>query len=178
MEIAFGREVGYDDPDVGSARMGDGTARVVDVWLGDHREQRQAVARQAEALTLKALVAFHADVTDPAMTMTVLNDHRQPVVVASTAAQNERLGEFRAGEHAVFAFSFHNMLAPGRYHPLLTITRGGGGLNVIDRFAGGLSFVVSGATASGGMVEIPVQTSVTRQQLPAAMEPQPSGGTL
>ena len=60
----------------------------------------------------------------------------------------------------MFAFSFHNMLAPGRYHPILTITHRGEGLDVIDRFAGGLSFVVSGSVASGGMVEMPVQTEV------------------
>src|SRR4051794_29397316 len=35
LEIAFGRAVGYDDPEVGTARMGDGKARVIDVWLGD-----------------------------------------------------------------------------------------------------------------------------------------------
>ena len=176
MEIAFGREVGYEHGHVGSARMGDGKARVTDLWLGDHREERLAIAPQAQALTLKALVAFHADVTDPVVSLTLLNEHRQPVVVASTAAEKERLGRFERGEHAVFAFSFHNMLAPGRYHPLLTITHRGGGLNVIDRFAGGLSFVVTGVTASGGMVEIPVQTNVTRWELPPPVEAQTTGG--
>jgi hypothetical protein len=54
------------------------------------------------------------------------------------------------------------MLAPGRYHTIVTITHRGQGLDVIDRFAGGFSFVVSGMTSSGGMVEIPVQTKVDR----------------
>ena len=54
------------------------------------------------------------------------------------------------------------MLAPGRYHPILTITHRGEGLDVIDRYEGGASFVVSGVTASGGMVEIPVQTEISR----------------
>ena len=58
----------------------------------------------------------------------------------------------------MFAFSLHNMLAPGRYHPIVTITHRGEGLDVIDRFTGDLSFVVTGLAASGGMVEIPVQT--------------------
>ena len=44
LEIAFGREVGYEDKDVGHARMGDGTARVVDAWLGDEFAERRAVA--------------------------------------------------------------------------------------------------------------------------------------
>ena len=97
---------------------------------------------------------------DPAVSMTLLNEHRQPVVVATTTEEHEETGGFKPGERAVFAFSFHNMLAPGRYHPILTITHRGDGLDVIDRFAGGLSFVVTGLAASGGMVEIPVQTEV------------------
>ncbi len=166
LEIAFGRNIAYEeDKDVGSSRMGDGAARVSDVWLGDDRDERSAIAPQSEPLTLKVLVTFNEDVSDPAVTMSLLNEHRQPVVVATTAEKSERTGEFTAGERVLFAFSFHNMLAPGRYHPVLTITHRGSGLNVIDRFAGGMSFLVRGVVASGGMVEIPVQTEVTRGEL-------------
>jgi ABC-type polysaccharide/polyol phosphate transport system ATPase subunit len=175
LEIAFGREVGYEDPDVGTARLGDGAARVSDVWLGDDRDDRRAVAPQSEALTLKALVTFNSDVRDPAVSLMLLNEHRQPVVVATTTQDHEQTGGFKTGERAVFAFSFHNMLAPGRYHTVLTVTHRGEGLNVIDRFAGGLSFVVSGMSASGGMVEIPVQTEVTRWGLERAGEVHAAG---
>ena len=176
LEIAFGRAAGYDGDDVGSTRMGDGAARVTDVWLGDEQSERRAVAPQSEPLTLKVLVTFNSDVVDPAVSMTLLNEHRQPVVVATTAKDHEETGGFHAGERAVFAFSFHNMLAPGRYHPILTITHRGEGLAVIDRFAGGLSFVVSGLTSSGGMVEIPVQTEVTRWELAPPSAIQTAGG--
>jgi ABC-type polysaccharide/polyol phosphate transport system ATPase subunit len=162
LEIAFGRQVGYADPAVGSARMGDGAARVKDVWLGDDRDERLAVAPQAQPLAVKALVRFNREVRDPAVSMTLLNEHRQPVVVATTVEDLDETGGFLAEEWAVFAFSFHNMLAPGRYHTVFTITHRGEGLDVIDRFAGGLSFVVSGLTASGGMVEIPVQAHIDR----------------
>jgi ABC-type polysaccharide/polyol phosphate transport system ATPase subunit len=162
LEIAFGREVGYEDPDVGTARMGDGTARVSELWLGDDREERRAVAPQSEPLTVKVLVKFNAEVVDPAVSLALLNEQRQPVVVATTAEVQEQTGGFHADEWVVFGFSFHNMLAPGRYHPVVTITHRGEGLDVIDRFAGGLSFVVSGMTTSGGMVEIPVETEVAR----------------
>jgi ABC-type polysaccharide/polyol phosphate transport system ATPase subunit len=184
LEIAFGREIGYEGPEVGSARMGDGAARVTDLWLGDERDERRAIARQAEPLTLKALVRFHADVIDPAVTLTLLNEQRQPVVVASTATDCEQSGEFHSDEWAIFAFSFHNMLAPGRYHPVITITRRGEALDVMDRFAGGLSFVVSGRTASGGMVEIPVHTDIARwgvwpgADAPGGAETPSSGGVV
>ncbi len=175
LEISFGRAAGYEDDDVGSARLGDGAARVSDVWLGDNQADHRAVAPQSEPLTLKVLVTFNTDVRDPAVSMTLLNEQRQPIVVATTAKDQEDTGSFQEGERAVFAFSFHNMLAPGRYHPILTITHRGEGLDVIDRYAGGLSFVVSGLTSSGGMVEIPVQTEVTRWGLAPASDVQPAG---
>jgi hypothetical protein len=156
--------------------MGDGSARVSEVWLGESPDEQRAVAPQAEPLTLKALVGFHADVVDPAVSLTLLNEHRQPVVVATTTDDDEQTGGFRAGEWAVFAFSLHNMLAPGRYHTILTVTRRGDGVDVIDRLAGGLSFVVTGTAASGGMVEIPVQTDVTRWRAPDAEPARSAGG--
>jgi ABC-type polysaccharide/polyol phosphate transport system ATPase subunit len=175
LEIAFGRGVGYDDPDVGSARMGDGDARVIDVWLGDDPHDRRAVAPQAEPLTLKVLVQFNSDVLNPALGLTLLNDQRQPVVVATTTEDHDQSGGFKDGEHALFSFSFHNMLAPGRYHPILTITHHGDGLDVMDRFTGGLSFVVTGMAASGGMVEIPVETEVMRAYDAPASDIEPAG---
>ncbi len=176
LELAFGRAVGIEDDAVGSARMGDGTARVSDVWLGDDPTERRAVAPQSEPLTLKVLVTFNADVLDPALSMTLMNEQRQPVVVATTAKDREQTGSFRAGDRALFAFSFHNMLAPGRYHPILTITHRGEGLDVIDRYTSAPSFVVSGLTSSGGMVEIPVETSVSSWDFALPREIQPTGG--
>ena len=173
LEIAFGREVGQVHPAVDSARMGDGAARVTDVWLGDDPYEHRAVAPQAEPFTLNVLVKFNTTVLDPAMSMALFNEQRQPVVVATTAKDHEQSGAFRAGEHALFAFSCHNMLAPGRYQPILTITHRGEGVDVIDRYAGGLSFVVTGTSSSGGMVELPVETAVTR--VATASEIQPAG---
>jgi hypothetical protein len=168
--------VGHQEPTIGSARMGSGEARVIDLWLGEDPSENRGVAPQSEALTVKAMVEFHEDVLDPAVSITLLNEHRQPVVVATTTEDLEETGGFKAGERAVFAFSLHNMLAPGRYYTILTITRRGEGVDVIDRYTGGLSFVVSGLAASGGMVEIPVETEVSR--LGRAPQVEPAGGRL
>jgi ABC-type polysaccharide/polyol phosphate transport system ATPase subunit len=162
LELAFGREVGYDDYELATPRMGDGAARVSEVWIGDDRAERRAVAPQSEPLTLNVLVKFNSHLEDPAVSMTLLNEHRQPVVVATTTHDHEETGGFQEGELAVFSFSLHNMLAPGRYHPIVTITHRGDGLDVIDRFTREASFVVTGLAASGGMVEIPVQTAISR----------------
>jgi hypothetical protein len=162
LELAFGRDVGYEDFEVATPRMGDGAARVSEVWLGDDRAEKRSVAPQSEPFTLNVLVKFNSHVLDPAVSLTLLNEHRQPVVVATTTDDHEHSGGFQGGELAVFSFSMHNMLAPGRYHPIVTITRRGDGLDVIDRFTREASFVVTGLSASGGMVEIPVQTGVDR----------------
>jgi ABC-type polysaccharide/polyol phosphate transport system ATPase subunit len=166
LELSFGREVGYEDPDVGSARMGNGSARVGQVWLGENPDEGRAVAPQSEPLTIKALIGFHAEIVDPAVSLTLLNEQRQAVVVATTTEDDEHTGVFRAGEWAVFAFSLHNMLAPGRYHTTVTISRRGEGIDVVDRLAGALTFVVTGTAASGGMVEIPVEIETTRWRAP------------
>jgi hypothetical protein len=146
------------------------------VWLGDDRAERRAVAPQSEPLTLNVLVRFNEFVSDPAVNVTLFNEQRQPVVVATTTEDDDRTGGFQDGELAVFSFSMHNMLAPGRYHPIVTITRRGEGLDVIDRFTRDMSFVVTGLSASGGMVEIPVQTAVDRWGVLPAEYVQPARG--
>ncbi|MGH2854931.1 MAG: hypothetical protein ACRDLF_12160, partial [Solirubrobacteraceae bacterium] len=92
----------------------------------------------------------------------VLNDEHVAVLVATTAREHERSGRFAAGEEVVFSFAFENVLAPGRYSPLLTLAHRGTGLDLMDRFEGSFSFVVTGPEAMGGLVDLPVEVAVTR----------------
>ena len=48
----------------------------------------------------------------------------------------------------MFSFAFDNVLAPGRYSPVVTLAHRGSGLDVMDRFEGSFSFVVTGADAA------------------------------
>ena len=57
----------------------------------------------------------------------------------------------------MFSFAFDNVLAPGRYSPVITLSHRGSGLDVMDRFEGAFSFVVTGRSALGGMVDLPVR---------------------
>ena len=77
---------------------------------------------------------------------------------ASTSAP----GTSRAGEEVVFSFTFDNVLAPGRYNPLFTLAHRGTGLDLMDRFEGAFSFVVTGPEAMGGLVDLPVEVGVSR----------------
>ena len=92
----------------------------------------------------------------------MLNEEHKATVVANTGLDNEHSGRFVAGEEAVFSFSFENVLAPGRYSPMLTLAQRGTGLDVIDRFDSAFTFVVTASRPLGGLVDLPVDVAVDR----------------
>ncbi len=161
LEINFGR-----DPEAAGvaadARDGDGEARVVEAWVENERGERQPSVPQRERITLHARVLFMVDVEDPAASVYVLNDEHKAIIVASTASERERSGHFRAGDEVVFSFSFENVLAPGRYSPMFTLAHRGYGLDLMDRFEGAFTFVVTGPEALGGLVDVAVVVGVRR----------------
>jgi ABC-type polysaccharide/polyol phosphate transport system ATPase subunit len=162
LEINFGR-----DPDAGGGtdgRRGDGDARVMEAWIEDAGGDRQASVPQGQRLTLKALVRFMVEVEDPVASLYVLNEEHVAVVVATTLRERERSGHFGAGDEILFSFSFENVLAPGRYSPLFTVAHRGTGLDVMDRFEGAFSFLVTGPEAMGGLVDLPVEVRVERNR--------------
>jgi ABC-type polysaccharide/polyol phosphate transport system ATPase subunit len=161
LEINFGRDPEATES-AADGRGGDGEARVVEAWIEDQHGERLASLPQGQQITLKALVNFTVDVEDPAASVYVLNDEHVAIVVATTSRENERSGHFSPGENVLFSFSFENVLAPGRYSPLFTLAHRGTGLDLMDRFEAGFSFVVTGPEAMGGLVDIPVDVSVTR----------------
>jgi ABC-type polysaccharide/polyol phosphate transport system ATPase subunit len=160
LELNFGRDGRADRAPDGHA--GDGQARVAEVWMEGAEGERLSSVPQHERVTIRARVGFMVDVTDPEASVQIYNEEHRPVVVATTAVENERSGEFTAGEEVVFSFTFDNVLAPGRYSPVFQLAHRGSGLDVIDRFDGSFSFVVTGPGALGGLIDLPVQSSVTR----------------
>ncbi len=167
LELNFGRD-GQASAAVGDGHSGDGEARVADVWMEGETGDRLSSALQHQRLTLKARVVFMVDVTDPSASVYVYNEEHKAVVVATTAIDNERTGQFGAGEEAVFSFTFDNVLAPGRYAPIFQLAHRGLGLDLIDRFEGTFSFVVTGPGALGGLVDLPMQSEVSRVDAPLA----------
>jgi ABC-type polysaccharide/polyol phosphate transport system ATPase subunit len=167
LELNFGREPGS----MGAAadgHTGDGQARIVDVWLENQIGQRMSNVPQHDRVTLKARVVFRVNVTDPSASVYIYNDEHRAVVIATTWVDNERTGEFDAGEEVEIAFAFDNVLAPGRYTPVFQLAHRGSGLDMIDRFEGGFSFVVTGPGALGGLVDLPVTSAVSRVSAPMA----------
>jgi ABC-type polysaccharide/polyol phosphate transport system ATPase subunit len=161
LELNFGR----DPQSMGQGadeRVGDGQARIVDVWLEDEVGKRLSNVPQRQPVTLKARVSFAVNVSDPSASLYIYNEGHHAVVIATTWMDNDRTGDFDAGEEAEIAFTFDNVLAPGRYTPVFQLAHRGSGLDMIDRFAGGFSFVVTGPNALGGMVDLPVRSAISR----------------
>jgi ABC-type Fe3+/spermidine/putrescine transport system ATPase subunit len=165
LELNFGRDPRSMD---GTAddRPGDGQARIGDLWWEDESGQRLSHVPQRRRVTLKARVRFMVDVEDPSASLYIYNEEHRAVVIATTWMDNEHTGDFEAGEEVEFAFTFDNVLAPGRYTPVVQLAHRGSGLDMIDRFEGGFSFVVTASNALGGLVDLPVRSSVSRVNVP------------
>jgi ABC-type polysaccharide/polyol phosphate transport system ATPase subunit len=161
LELNFGRDPFSEDVSA-DGHTGGGEARVGEVWLEGENGERLSSAPQHQRMSLNARVRFLVDVVDPSASVYVYNEEHRAVVIATTAVENERSGHFEAGEEVQFSFSFDNVLAPGRYSPVFQLAHRGSGLDVIDRFEGSYSFVVTGPGALGGVVDLPVRSAVTR----------------
>jgi ABC-type polysaccharide/polyol phosphate transport system ATPase subunit len=165
LELNFGR----DPQSMGDRvedRVGDGQARIVDVWLENEMGERLSNLPQQRRVTLKARVLFMVDVTDPSASLYIYNEEHRAVIVATTWMDNEHTGDFEAGEEVEIAFTFDNVLAPGRYAPVFQLAHRGSGLDMIDRFEASFSFVVTAPITLGGLVDLPVRSTVSRVNAP------------
>jgi ABC-type polysaccharide/polyol phosphate transport system ATPase subunit len=163
LELNFSREaeapaVAADEP----ARSGDGAARVLEVWAENEHGERLTSIPQEHEVTIKLRARFEREVDDPVASLYLLNEDHVVVAVVTTLGVVERTGSFVGGEEAVFAFSFMNVLGPGRYSPLAVLAHRGSGLDLMDRFEGAASFVFTGLKASGGLVDLPYEVGLGR----------------
>jgi ABC-type polysaccharide/polyol phosphate transport system ATPase subunit len=161
LELNFGRDPAVVSDDT-SERPGDGEARVIEVWIEDEHGNRLTAAPQHSRITVKARVLCMVDLVDPSASLSVYNEEHQPMFHATTQFENEHTGDFSAGEEAIFSFAFDNVLAPGRYAPVIQLAHRGSGVDVIDKFEGSFSFVVTGTQALGGLLDLPVTSAVDR----------------
>ena len=162
LELNFRREPTPEEVLDDDSRAGDGDARVVGIWVENEAGEKLTSVPQHRRVTLNARVLFTAAVTDPEASVYVYNEHHHAVVIATTWIENERSGEFAAGDEVIFSFTFDNVLAPGRYSPVFQLAHHGTGLDVMDRFEGSFSFVVTGPTALGGLVDLPIHSTISR----------------
>jgi hypothetical protein len=160
LEINFGRDQETLESD--GQTSPDAEARVLGVWIEDMEGRPLAAVPQAQRATLRVRVEFLRDLEDPSVTVDVLNEEHALVFVAATLPGMPQTGLFRAGEQAVFSFTFDNALGAGRYSPVVSVARHGEGLDPIARFDRGFSFLVTSAYERRGTVELPTDVSIER----------------
>jgi ABC-type polysaccharide/polyol phosphate transport system ATPase subunit len=156
---------GRDDVAVASGAgdwEGSSDAHIVEAWFEDGAGGQWGVYLQGYLVRFNARVVFDRPVEDPALRVQFQNEAGEDVFIATTAVQHERSGRFEPGEEAVFSVEFENRLAPGRYFPIATLARRGGGLDMIDRSKREIAVLVQGATAQGGIVDLPYVSNVER----------------
>jgi ABC-type polysaccharide/polyol phosphate transport system ATPase subunit len=163
LELNFGRQPtaagsGGDQDD----RGGDGDARVLEVWVEDSTGERRGAIAVGDRVTLRVRVRFNCRVEDPAASVYVHNEEHKAVFIATTHQNLDRTGVFDAGEEGIFAFTFDNVLARGRYSPVVNLSHRGIGLDVMDRFESGFTFMVTSTRGTGGIVDLPIQVRVDR----------------
>ena len=130
---------------------------------------------QGRPCTLRATVSVERTLEDPVIRAAFVNPERQNVFVASSAAREEPSGSFAAGETVEFAVAFENVLAPGRYS-VSTLIAPRGDDQVVDRWEGIFSFVVSGARATGGLVDLAYDVRAGALEAAAADDAERRGG--
>jgi ABC-type polysaccharide/polyol phosphate transport system ATPase subunit len=161
LELNFNREGAAPATRAGGWR-GSGAARIVDAWCESSDGAQTAMFRQGGELRFCARVEFLEAVDDPALTVEFENAEQVKVLVGSTAYDEERSGRFEAGEQATFSLEFTNVMAPGRYNVIATLSRLGHGLDLIDRSDREVSIVVTATRAQGGVVDVPIRASIER----------------
>ena len=128
LEINFGR-----DPEAlneGSER-GDGDARVLEVWVEDEKGGRQRPCPRASGSCSAPMSSSRSTSTTPSRGTDPQRGAEGGVGrITWTRAQRS----FLAGEQALFSFTFENVLAPGRYSPVVKLAHRGAGLDVMDRY--------------------------------------------
>ena len=158
LEINFGREAHAVHIDEDGSWKGD--AKVLAVWVENERGERLAAVPHGHQVTIQVLIAYAVDIEEGHAGVFLHDDEQKAVLVLSTILEPEGT-RFRAGERALFSYSFQNVLAPGRYSPVINLADGGAPLDTVDQYESSFSFLVTGSRALGGVVDLPVEVTVT-----------------
>jgi ABC-type polysaccharide/polyol phosphate transport system ATPase subunit len=156
---------------VSGRRGGRGGAQILKGAMEDGQGRAQSVLHQGQHCAFAAEVRFDQPVDDPVFSVTFVNADRQNVFVATTSSSGLSTGHFDVGERASFRLEFENSLAPGRYWVSTIVARPGpGNAQHMHRWEQMLSFVVGGAQAAGGLVDLPHEFRLERSVVDSQAE--------
>ena len=96
-------------------RHGDGSAEVVLVELLDNADRAILLVETGESVSIRILVRFHADVTEPIFGFLLRNRHGIHLYGTNTDLQQIRIGKTQRGEIVEISFPFDCWLASDSY---------------------------------------------------------------
>jgi hypothetical protein len=133
---------------------------VVDAWAQSMAAGRTTMLEPGEASGAAMRVRFREPVSEPVFEFTLTDEHQRRVFAVSTRRKGLATGTHQAGDEIDVAVGFANHLAAGRYWI---------SVRVADALDGELlafrediySFVVNGAGAGGGVLDLPHHFEIT-----------------
>ena len=130
-----------------------GPATIVDAWAQTLAAGRTALLEPGEARGAAMRVRFARPVSEPVFVFTIVDEHGRRALVLSSDRKPHATGDHAAGDEIDVAVGFTNHLAAGRYWISVQVLEPGGELLAFR--ADVYSFVVAGAGAGGGVMDLP-----------------------
>jgi ABC-type polysaccharide/polyol phosphate transport system ATPase subunit len=140
---------------------GDLAGELVEAWFEDERGERQVALRQGTSCTFHARVVFHQEVENPSVAVVFENEHHHALIATSSDFAQGPTGTYGPGDEVVLTVRFDLNLAPGRLFASPWVAHHHSAGVLIDRRARMHSAVIGGERATGGLLEIPHDVSLT-----------------
>jgi ABC-2 type transport system ATP-binding protein len=166
LDLNFAREEGAREQEAAEAdRSGDGRAEILEAWFEDSDGRPAAALPSGYRCSFAARTRFREDVEDPILGFTLQNAELQTVLAANTLTLNPRLGSFRAGEEITVRIAFDNVFRPDRYYATPSIAQAGTGLAWLDRRERFAEVVVTGASRTEAIIDLPYDVALERSRV-------------
>jgi hypothetical protein len=136
------------------------TVVIVDAWAQTMAAGRTTTLEPGEPSGVAMRVRFATAVADPVFAFTLTDEHQRLVFALSTERKGHGTGSHAAGDEIDVAVGFRNHLAAGRYWISAQVTQAGG-VPVLALREDAYSFVVEGASAGGGTLDLPHEFQIT-----------------
>jgi ABC-type polysaccharide/polyol phosphate transport system ATPase subunit len=153
LELNFKRQPVAPPSGQSQERYGNGAAEIVGAWFEDGSGEPAAAVSQGEVCTLRTRIAFRAEVQDPDVGVLLEDESHHPLFATTSDRLDGPTGRYVPGDEIEFSVSFENVFAPGRLYASPWIS-GAKGSDLMDRRPRIVSTVVTGARASGGLVDL------------------------
>ncbi len=156
-ELNFG-QLAHDAPP--ESQTANGTV-IADAWFEKPGGERVTSASQEDSLSMCFETRLGEDLAEPVFAVTLRTELGHTIIVARSDQHGRASGSFKAGETVVARFAIPNWLTPSRYLLTPSLARAGTGEDALALVADMSSIVVHGS-ASGGILELPVDVSLER----------------